>query len=73
MIEIIKQVKKYSAPLRTPHGTWVRSNIEKAHAFVEHLAKVFQPHPSENEPEEEEAPTSWKPPINSNRLKRSEV
>jgi hypothetical protein len=26
---------------------------KKAHAFAEHLAKVFQPHPSENEPEEE--------------------
>jgi hypothetical protein len=25
------------------------------HAFAEHLANVFQPHPSENEPEEEEA------------------
>jgi hypothetical protein len=32
-----------------------RSNVEKAHAFAEHLAEVFQPHPTENEPEEEEA------------------
>jgi hypothetical protein len=32
-----------------------RSNVEKAHAFAEHLANFFQPHPSENEPEEEEA------------------
>jgi hypothetical protein len=28
--------------------------MEKAHAFAEHLAKVFQPHPSENQLEEEE-------------------
>jgi hypothetical protein len=49
----IKQVKKSSPPLRTSQGTWTRSNVEKAHAFAEHLAKVFQPHPSENEPGEE--------------------
>jgi hypothetical protein len=51
----IKQVKKPSPPLRTSQRTWTRSNFEKAHAFAEHLANVFQPHPSENEPEEEEA------------------
>jgi hypothetical protein len=28
---------------------------KKAHAFTEHLAKVFQFHPSESESEEEEA------------------
>jgi hypothetical protein len=49
------KVKRPSAPLRTSQGTWARSNVEKAHASVEHLAKVFHPHPSENEPEEEEA------------------
>jgi hypothetical protein len=53
----IKQVKKPSPPLRTSQGTWARSNVERAHAFAEHLAKIFQPHPSENEPEEEEALT----------------
>jgi hypothetical protein len=37
----IKQVKKSSPPLRTSQGTWARSNVEKAHAFAEHLAKVF--------------------------------
>jgi hypothetical protein len=59
-------------------GTWTRSNVEKAHAFAEHLAKVFQPHPSENEPEEEEAliqlletPYQLEPPIS--RLKRADV
>jgi hypothetical protein len=72
----IKQVKK-SSPLRTTKGTWARSNVEKAHAFAEHLAKVFQPHPSGNEPEEEaltqllETPYQLEPPIN--RLKRAEV
>jgi hypothetical protein len=51
----IKRLKKPSQPLRTSQGTWARSNIEKAHAFGEHLANVFQLHPSENVPEEEEA------------------
>jgi hypothetical protein len=74
----IKQVKKPSAPLRTSHGTWAGSNVEKAHAFAEHLANVIQPHPLENQPEEEEAlmqlietPYQLEPPIN--RLKRAEV
>jgi hypothetical protein len=48
----IKQFKKPSPPLRTSQGTWARSNVKKAYAFTEHLEKVFQPHPSENEPEE---------------------
>jgi hypothetical protein len=62
----IKQAKKPSPPLRTSQGTWTRSNPEKAHTFDEHLAKVFQPHPSENEPEdEEEAHNFWRPPTNS--------
>jgi hypothetical protein len=49
----IKQVTKPSPPLRASQGTWARSNVDKAHAFAEHLAKVLQPHPSENKPEEE--------------------
>jgi hypothetical protein len=49
----IKQVKRPSPPLRTSQGTWVISNVEKAHTFAEHLADVLQPHPSEDEPEEE--------------------
>jgi hypothetical protein len=51
---------------------------QKAHAFAEYLANVFQPHPSDIEPKEEEAliqlletPYQLKPPIN--RLKRAEV
>jgi hypothetical protein len=74
----IKQVKKPSQPLRTSQGTWARSKVEKADVFAEHLANVFQLHPSENEPEEEEAlkqllqtPYQLEPPIN--RLKRAEV
>jgi hypothetical protein len=74
----IKHDKKPSPPVRTSQATWVRSNADKAHAFAEHLADVFQPHPSENEPEEEEAliqlletPYQLEPPINC--LKRAEV
>jgi hypothetical protein len=64
----MKQVKKPSTPLRTSQGTWSRSNVEKAHAFAEHLAKVFQPHPLENETEESliqllETPYQLEPPI----------
>jgi hypothetical protein len=40
---------------RTSQGNWARSNVENSHAFAEPLANVFQPHPSENKPEEEEA------------------
>jgi hypothetical protein len=73
----IKQGKKPTAPLRTSQGTWARKNVEKAHAFAEHFGKVFQPHPSGNEPEDEaltqllETLYQLKPPINC--LKRAEV
>jgi hypothetical protein len=74
----IKQVKRPSPPQRTSQGTWARSDVEKAHAFAEHLAKVIQPHPSKNQLEEEEAlmhlleiPYQLEPPIN--RPKRAEV
>jgi hypothetical protein len=55
--------------LRTPQGTWARSKAEKAHAFAKYLAQVFQPHPLENTPEEEdiiqllETPYQPEPPI----------
>jgi hypothetical protein len=76
MIKKIKQVKKSSPRFRTPQGTWIRTNIEQVHAFAKHLAEGFQPHPSENKPEEAlthllETPYQLEPPIN--RLKRSEV
>jgi hypothetical protein len=48
------QVKKPPL-LTTSQGTWARSNAKKACAFAEPLANVFQPHPTENEPEVEEA------------------
>jgi hypothetical protein len=32
-----------------------KEQCQKAHAFAEHLAQVFQLHPPENEPEEEKA------------------
>jgi hypothetical protein len=73
-----KTGQKHSPSLRTSQGTWARSNVEKEHAYSEHLANVSQLHPSENEPEEEEAliqlletPYELEPPINS--LKRAEV
>jgi hypothetical protein len=46
--------------------------VTPARAFAEHLAKVFQLHPSENEPEEEKALVrllvthyQLKPPLNT--------
>jgi hypothetical protein len=74
----IKQVKKPSPPLRTLQGTWVRSNVERAHSFAERLANIFQPLPSEDELEEEEAliqlpETLYKLDRPLNSLKRAEV
>jgi hypothetical protein len=54
-----KTGKKNYPLLRTSQATWARSNVEKVHAFAEHLAEVFQPHPSENEPKEEKALTQF--------------
>jgi hypothetical protein len=62
----IKQLKK-PLPLRKLQGTWEISNVEKAHAFAEHLANVFQPHPSENYPKRQKHLNNFsRPPINSN-------
>jgi hypothetical protein len=58
-IKTYKRITQPSPPIRTPLGTWASSNIEKAHAFAHHLAEVFQPHPSENLPEEDEAITHF--------------
>jgi hypothetical protein len=41
------KVIQTSTPLRTPQGTWARTNADKAQAFANHLASVFQPHPPE--------------------------
>jgi hypothetical protein len=53
-----------------------KKQCRKSTLFAERLAKVFQPHPSENEPEEAltqllETPYQLEPPIN--RLKTAEV
>jgi hypothetical protein len=54
---------KPSPPLRTLQETWARSNVKK----VKHIAKVFQPQTSENEPKEEEALHNfWRPSTNLN-------
>jgi hypothetical protein len=50
-----KQITKSSPPLRAAQGTWAQSDIEKANTFAEHLANMFQPHPSENSPVEKES------------------
>jgi hypothetical protein len=50
-----KQITKSSPPLWTAEGIWARSDFEKTNTFTEHLANVFQYHPSENSPAEEEA------------------
>jgi hypothetical protein len=59
-------------------GTWARTNTEKAQTFADHLTSVFQPHPSENLPGEEEAltlqleiPYQLEPPLS--RFHRSEA
>jgi hypothetical protein len=53
----IKRITSSSPPIRTTQGTWARSNAEKAHDLAKHLAQVFQAHPTENKPEEEETLT----------------
>jgi hypothetical protein len=63
-------------PLRTSQGNWARCNVEKAHPFSTHPADVFQPHPSQNEPQDEahlssRAPYKLEPPIK--RFQRAEV
>jgi hypothetical protein len=68
----LKRVTLHSPPLRKHLGTWVNSNIDKAHVFVHHLEEVFQPHPSENLPEEDEAIAQLPEPTVS-RISRTEV
>jgi hypothetical protein len=72
----LNQCKKPSPPLRTSQRTSARSNVERIHAFAKHLANVSQPHPSEYEPEEEDAlmqlletPYQLEPPTVSNELR----
>jgi hypothetical protein len=44
-------------PLHPKNTRNMGENIEKANTFTKHLAKIVQPHPSENELEEKEALT----------------
>jgi hypothetical protein len=74
----LKTVTQPSLPIRTSQGTWARSNTEKAQAFANHLASVFQPHPSDSSSTPEatlksllETTFQLEPPVN--RLKPSEV
>jgi hypothetical protein len=63
----IKQVKKPSPPLRISQGTWARSNVEKAQAFVEHLASVFNCIPCKiNLKRKKHLCNFSRPPTNSN-------
>jgi hypothetical protein len=66
----LKRVTHSSPPLRTHLGTWADSNFDKAHAFAHHLSGMFQPHPSENLPADDEAfmqlleaPYQLEPPV----------
>jgi hypothetical protein len=51
----LKRVTLPSPPLRTHLGTWANSNFDKARAFAHQLSEIFQPHPSENLPADDEA------------------
>jgi hypothetical protein len=72
-----KETTNSSLPLQTARGTWARTNTEKAQIFAEHLESVFQPHPSQNNQEEEylilelESPHQLEPPPRC--FRRSEV
>jgi hypothetical protein len=67
-----------SHPLRTPSGSWARTNSEKAQVFANYLTTVFQPHPSENSSADEasttlqlDSPYQLEPPLP--RFRKSEV
>jgi hypothetical protein len=49
-----KRVTLPSPPLRTHLRTWTNNNFDKAHTFAHHLSEIFQPHPSENLPADDE-------------------
>jgi hypothetical protein len=74
----LKAVTQTSTPIPTTQGTWARTDADKAQAFPNHLASLFQPHPPESDSLSEDTLTSFletpfqlEPPIQ--RLKRSEV
>lgn len=50
----LKQLQKSIPPIRKNDDTWARDNNEKAYAFADHLAKVFEPFPSQLTAKEEQ-------------------
>jgi hypothetical protein len=50
----IKQPQHQIPPIRINHDTWARTDKQKATAFTEHLASVFQPFPPQLSVMEEE-------------------
>lgn len=40
----IKRPQLHNPPIRTHDGKWIKSNLEKAKSFANHLERVFQPH-----------------------------
>jgi hypothetical protein len=65
-----KNLKRITQPSPTL-GTWANSNIDKAHAFTNHLANVFQPHPSVNHPEEDETLAQLRDPLSTRTINQS--
>jgi hypothetical protein len=55
----LKAVTQISTQLRTPQRTWARSNADKAQAFANHFASVFQHHPPEPDSLPEDTLTSF--------------
>ena len=50
----IKQLQYQIPPIRINHNTWARTDKQKAMAFAQHLASVFQLFPSQLSATEEE-------------------
>jgi hypothetical protein len=50
----IKQLQHQIPPVRINHNTWARTDKQKATAFAEHLASVFQLFPPQLSVKEEE-------------------
>ena len=50
----MKRSQQHIPPIRINHNTWARTDKQKATAFAEHLASVFQPFPSQLSVTEEE-------------------
>jgi len=50
----LKRPQHHTPPVRINQNTWARTDKQKATAFAEHLASVFQPFPSQLSVMEEE-------------------